>query len=323
MKLALIIATIRNVDFLLSWHPLLSKDVTIFVVEDRREKLCKLPKDFDHVRHYCWKDIDADLGERAWIIPRQTSAIKSYGFYKAWQEGFDIIACLDDDCYPEDLNWEKRHIQVLTSKCHPASEPIFNTTFGLYPRGFPFGARTNEREIVLNVGGWTENPDIDARTELSDGLPKDWWCSDAIVPYGVYFPMCGMNIAFKREIAPIMYFGLQGKNYKYDRYDDIWCGLFAKSIIDGMGKAVHIGSPLIRHSRASNPVENFKKEEKGYDVLESLYKRALYNPLPCCANWKEGMIQMADRISKGEIYNAEDYFKKLADAILVWVSLYI
>ena len=81
MDIALVVATIRDVDFLLSWRSCLSDDISIIVVEDRPTRECKIPREFHHTWHYCWEDIDEELGENAWIIPRQTSAIKAYGFY--------------------------------------------------------------------------------------------------------------------------------------------------------------------------------------------------------------------------------------------------
>ena len=45
------------------------------------------------------------------------------------------------------------------------------------------------------------------------------------VPKGTLFPMCGMNLAFDRElIGPAMYFGLMGDGQPIGRYDDMWAG---------------------------------------------------------------------------------------------------
>ena len=47
------------------------------------------------------------------------------------------------------------------------------------------------------------------------------------IPKGTLFPMCGMNLAFNRElIGPAMYFGLMGDGQPIGRYDDMragWC----------------------------------------------------------------------------------------------------
>lgn len=51
------------------------------------------------------------------------------------------------------------------------------------------------------------------------------------IPKGTLFPMCGMNLAFDRElIGPAMYFGLMGDGQPIGRYDDMWAGWCAKVI---------------------------------------------------------------------------------------------
>lgn len=48
---------------------------------------------------------------------------------------------------------------------------------------------------------------------------------------GTLFPMCGMNLAFNRElIGPAMYFGLMGEGYPIGRYDDMWAGWCVKVV---------------------------------------------------------------------------------------------
>lgn len=45
------------------------------------------------------------------------------------------------------------------------------------------------------------------------------------IPKGTLFPMCGMNLAFNRElIGPALYFGLMGEGQPIGRYDDMWAG---------------------------------------------------------------------------------------------------
>ena len=46
---------------------------------------------------------------------------------------------------------------------------------------------------------------------------------------GTLFPMCGMNLAFDRQlIGPAMYFGLMGDGQPIGRYDDMWAGWCCK-----------------------------------------------------------------------------------------------
>jgi len=49
------------------------------------------------------------------------------------------------------------------------------------------------------------------------------------IPKGTLFPMCGMNLAFDRDlIGPAMYFGLMGDGQPIGRYDDMWAGWCVK-----------------------------------------------------------------------------------------------
>lgn len=49
------------------------------------------------------------------------------------------------------------------------------------------------------------------------------------IPKGTLFPMCGMNLAFNRDlIGPAMYFGLMGDGQPIGRYDDMWAGWCVK-----------------------------------------------------------------------------------------------
>ena len=84
------------------------------------------------------------------------------------------------------------------------------------------------------------------------------------ISQGVLYPMCGMNLAFERElIGPAMYFGLMGEGQPIGRYDDMWAGWCTKVICDHLGLGCKTGLPYLWHSKASNPFVNLKKEYKG------------------------------------------------------------
>src|SRR5207244_1186593 len=51
------------------------------------------------VQVFSWEEIERELPEPG-IISRQDSAIRSFGFWKAWQLGCEVICTLDDDCWP-------------------------------------------------------------------------------------------------------------------------------------------------------------------------------------------------------------------------------
>lgn len=67
------------------------------------------------------------------------------------------------------------------------------------------------------------------------------------IPKGTLFPMCGMNLAFDRDlIGPAMYFGLMGDGQPIGRYDDMWAGWCVKVQLQLMNdeKFLHIPCSL-------------------------------------------------------------------------------
>jgi reversibly glycosylated polypeptide/UDP-arabinopyranose mutase len=131
-----------------------------------------------------------------------------------------------------------------------------------------------------------------------------------------------MNLAFKTKISPLMYFPLMGYNDKnlhwgYDRFDDIWAGVFAKKIIDHLDLAVVNGSPFVEHKKASNVFTNLLKEAKGIQTNEILYQ----NVDKVTLTSKTIVGSYKELIAKLELPK-EDYFIKLKKAIEIWLNLY-
>jgi hypothetical protein len=263
-KVAVVVPTIRDScirEFLGAWG---FETPKVYVVEDNANKTFDIGPGVTHLSH---EDIEMDLGDKAWIIPRKTDCIRSYGFWKAWKDGADYIVTLDDDCFP--LSPLDGHIQALST---PIIEDAWERTGGgIRTRGFPIGSTWREKRCVLNHGLWAGIPDVDARTQMAGG-PLLFVPEAKVVPAEKFFPMCGMNLAFSRDLTPAMYFLLMGRNYEYDRFGDIWCGLFAKKICDHFGWGVRSGYPIVRHERASKAEDNLRKETPGYPENEKLWQ---------------------------------------------------
>lgn len=271
-KAAIVVPTIRHGHisrFLDAWRNEFENHLVI-IVEDNPERTVDMPYAED-VLHYSWREIDEDLGKNSWIIPRRTDCIRSYGFLKAWQRDVDFVVSLDDDCLPSEANFLAEHWENLRA---PATSSAWvSTVQGAVPRGYPYFATTRSLRCALSHGLWRGVMDFDAITQLNAArLPFEIGPINQVIPRGTYFPMCGMNVAFRAELAPIMYFLLMGKEWPYDRFGDIWCGVFAKRICDHLGIAVKSGRPFVRHERASNVWINLIKESTGYEMNESLWQ---------------------------------------------------
>ncbi|MEZ6036717.1 MAG: hypothetical protein R3F29_04510 [Planctomycetota bacterium] len=274
-RTVIVVPTIREHcirEFLNAWESEFH-GVELILVEDNPERTFAVDTGAE-LTHLCWRDIDERLGERAWIVPRRTDCVRSFGYWLAWQRQPDMILTLDDDCMPpggEPRGFLQAHWDRLEQGGN--HDAWVSTTGGTIPRGVPYHHRERRTRCVLNHGLWTNVIDYDAVTQLGQvRTPTDCTFPDQTIPRGSYFPMCGMNLAWRPELTPALYFLLMGKAHGVDRFGDIWSGLFTKRICDHFGWAVNSGSPTVHHARASNVWANLRKEAPGMERNETLWQ---------------------------------------------------
>ncbi len=355
-RIALVIPTIRENSFnafVERWSELgLFRHVTLIVMEDNPTKTFQVgTNDQESLGwiHLCWGDIEEDLGDKSWIIPRRSDTVRSYAYYYAWKAGFDYILTLDDDCYPpteaDGVIYEsgeafvQEHLKNLTERTR-----WFNTLNSVKPRGIPFYETGTLDSVIVNHGLWTNVLDYDAPYQLANPIPEKFSFDNRIVPSGLYFPMCGMNVMWKASATVLMYHLLMGQvnghcdisgplskdgliKLPFDRFGDIWCGIFMKKIADLTRHSVSTGMPYIRHERASNPFTNLKKEANGIEVNEKLWCHVDgFNVGPDKAesfDFHELYDFLGTRISEFDLYPEHtEYFKRLGEAMSVWASLF-
>lgn len=318
MRTALVVPTNRQESiqkFLRVWAPVREHWDSIIVVEDNPEKTF----DIDASHHYAWADIKADLGGAAHMISRRDSSVRSYGFLVAYRLGADIIFTMDDDCYPvttEHPAWLVReHVNNLTR-----TSRWTNAVPGVRTRGMPYVNTGTLDNVAVSVGLWDGNPDYDALQTLTGLHPDQLTLPDTrVMPYGQYFPVCGMNVAFRRDFTPACYFVLQGEGQPFRRFDDIWFGVIAKKICDHLGRVMTCGKPYVWHSRASDPMVNLVKEAPGIrhheEFWETLHNIPLAgdNPADCMRDIGTGLL----RAPSAEFHH---YYDDLGAAIIAWAD---
>lgn len=317
LRVALCVPTIRPDSFrafLSAWEAVrFWDDGLLIVVEDNPTRTPELaPPDAVHVAH---EDIDADLGERSWIISRRDSAIRCYGFYLAWKAGADLVVTIDDDCLPiPGRDFLAEHLAAMESQPRWVS-----SVDNIRPRGLPYGDLGRLDGVAANVGLWRGVPDIDAAHALVEGTPTDYEPPEGrwIVPRGQYVPTSGMNLAFRREAAPLWYFALMGEGWPYARLDDILAGILAKKAMDHLGWSLSVGRPHVEHRRASDPYRNIVKEAPGYGFLDRAWPAIDAVPLaaptaPAC---------MAE-LGAGLARHGDAYLSRLGEAITIWAGLF-
>jgi len=339
-KITIIVPTIRKNSinrFLKEWRREFFEnkkfDVQLIVIEDNPKKTFKLKQ--KKLIHYSWENIEKDLGKNSWIIPRRTDCIRSYGYWKAWQQKPDMIVTLDDDCYPlknyfsgerKQKGFLEAHWKKLYGGMTIEEESWISTIKDLRPRGLPYQKRTKERtykNIILNHGLWYNVPDLDGKTQLStkkvSGLSN--YAINQIIPKNKYYPMCGMNLAWKPEATPALYFLLMGQNkngkyWGFDRFGDIWSGIIFKKITDRLEYNISSGNPIIWHDRASNALVNLKKETLGLKVNEYFWK-AIDEIKLTKNNFKNCYKEIAQKLPL-----KNKYWTKLKKSMQIWTNLF-
>jgi reversibly glycosylated polypeptide / UDP-arabinopyranose mutase len=202
----------------------------------------------------------------------------------------------------------------VTGEAH--SDAWVSTGTGILPRGLPYQKRNRTQRVGINHGLWTNVADYDAVTQLVIGRTGGAFEPvQQTIPRGSYYPMCGMNLAWRAELTPAMYFLLMGRDWPFDRFGDIWCGLLSKKICDHLGYAVMSGDPMIEHRRASNVWTNLQKEAPGLPVNETLWS-AIDSIVLTESNVAACYAQIARELSI-----AGDYWDRLREAMGFWSEI--
>ncbi|KAJ7943319.1 alpha-1,4-glucan-protein synthase [UDP-forming] 1 [Quillaja saponaria] len=268
-ELDIVIPTIRNLDFLEMWRPFFQPYHLIRVQDGDPSKAINVPEGFDYESYTIemtltgfWVPRLLAFHSRILLVaalaiwsPRRSTSSQLMMIDSLWvcKSGAEVAK----DPSGKDINALEQHIKNLLS---PSSPLFFNTLYDPYRegadfvRGYPFSLHEGVPTAVSH-GLWLNIPDYDAPTQLVKPHERNTRYVDAVltIPKGTLFPMCGMNLAFNRElIGPAMYFGLMGDGQPIGRYDDMWAGWCMKVIYDHLGLGVKTGLPYIWHSKASN-----------------------------------------------------------------------
>ena len=203
------------------------------------------------MENLCWKDIKPEWRT---VVHTQSDSVRNLGFLRAAELGVDYIATLDDDTFPVDNLWIDRMLLNLQRWVDPVK---------FYPASFKTRGDSVSpflRPVKLHHGLWEGVPDVYAVDQCGSQTLDGRSMEVKTVPRGSMLPVCGMNLAFHRDLLPAMYFWPQ---VPYRRYGDIWMGLIAKYVIDSCGFSMTSGSPSVFHTRLSNVQENAKHEVNG------------------------------------------------------------
>lgn len=192
---------------------------------------------------------------------------KNRGIEKAISSSAEYIIILDDDCYPTIqvptlATLISDHISEL-NKTH--SIELFDVVTAPASRGTPYHHRSIEMRVEASMGFWTHVGDYDAIGQLTHGAthPMEF---DRSPRFGKYFPLCGMNLAFRASSWPWCQF------IDVPRFDDIWQGFLWQRKAYDDHKCFSLNGPTIKHSRQSNVWQNLRDEAVNMERNETLWR---------------------------------------------------
>jgi hypothetical protein len=273
--------------FLDAWRPY-PWDETV-VVADLPEPVEGLPAS---VRQFCWADLERHPA--GGLISRKDSACRCFGFLQAVAAGADVVLTLDDDCFPvgEPSAWVEGHCRNLRGV------PAWASSIpGLRVRGLPYGEHVRPLRVGVSMGLWAGQPDLDACCRLARE-PEHFEPPSGVRVMSRWqlFPFCGMNFAFRREVLPALYFPPMGQGSPYSRFDDIWCGLVAQTVLHHLGYHFTAGEPLVCHRGMSDVFESLRREAPGMGANEWIWR--LFAEMQLSEATVTGcVLQVADRLS--------------------------
>ena len=198
---------------------------------------------------------------------------KNKGVEEAMRRGTEIVIVLDDDCYPVMDEISGGSVQTLAGlieehekSLEPVDVEMFQTVTCPASRGTPYQTHTINMPVAASIGFWEKVGDYDAVSQLVYGATHPME-HDKRPIFGKYFPLCGMNIAFRpKEWMPWCQF------INVPRFDDIWMGFLWQKEAYRRGFCFNLAGPKIMHSRQSNVWKNLTDEVKWLERNETLWR---------------------------------------------------
>lgn len=269
-SIAVVVPTIRQQSYeewLAAWRELLMQHqaylVTVFDGQNARVRIDGYGTGEEPECH-SW---DGLMEEEHDLICKFTPAVRNLGLAAVAKllPNVEYIVTLDDDTAPEGDTIQD-HVDALGQRV-PIS---WISLCSEYMRGFPYGVR-GEAPVMVSHGVWSGLPDLDAPTQLTGAPDRPVYARAQPIPKGIFAPLCGMNIAFRRRVLPFAYWAPTVRLPGAERFDDIWMGLYLKRACDQRNWAILSGRALVKHDRASDVFKNLGEEARGIEINETLW----------------------------------------------------
>ena len=193
-------------------------------------------------------------------------ATKNRGILRAVDAGAEVVVVLDGDCYPcDDAPTLEALIEKHKTALAPQAVTLFERVTEPASRGTPYACESVMMPAAASMGFWIDVPDYCAVRQLSFNAKPMTFSRTTI--HGRYFPLCGMNVAFKPiDWWPWCQF------IEVSRFDDIWMGWLWQKEAYRRGHCFNLNGPMIRHARQSNVWKNLKDEALHLEATETLWR---------------------------------------------------
>jgi len=278
------------------------------------------------------------------IIPHNDPRRRNFGFLRAQEIGADVIITIDDDNLPQpNSDWLGEHLRGLQG----TSRPIIHSPNGIinpcrllhinepyvYSRGYPISEFLSDDVIVyaweygrgsiLNMGLWTEKPDVDSFTNLVYPNLHSFGQKFPFSYFGVegnnYFPINTQNTAFKKELS--IFHNLYMDPSFIHRYDDIWMGLFAQKLANKFGDITSFGLPLVMHKRNTHDYQkDLRTEFLGIGMNSKMWKEVRSMDISS-KNYTDGFLEIADKLPKFQNPEVNKFLRTMKESMRLWVEL--
>jgi len=284
------------------------------------------------------------------IIPYDSDNRRNIGHLVAAESGAEVIIALDDDNYVTGEDYLAAHNIVGGRHRLPtvsASSGWYNVCEMLeldpprtvFPRGFPYSRRwqqnTNtvsvaEGRVVVNAGLWLRDPDVDAVTRLNGPVTAVRLLQERLMlAPGTYAPINTQNTAFHRDALPCFYYVRMGAligGLLLDRYGDIFCGLYARKVIDAVGDRVVFGVPATDHRRNVHSLFRDLRQELEGMVLVDVLATILEDVQLDSTSYDEAYLELSEAVERAILERRDlsepvkSYFREVAHAQRVWTG---
>lgn len=197
---------------------------------------------------------------------------KNKGIARAIREGAEIVVVLDDDCFPEAGQTIDSLIAAHVAALQPQPVRMFESVTEPASRGTPYFNHTLTMPVAASMGFWSHVGDYDAPAQLVRGATHPMVFRKKTV-FGKYFPLCGMNLAFRASEWPWCQF------INVQRFDDIWQGFLWQKSAYSRGLCFNLAGPIVKHSRQSNVWANLRDEAVNLERNETIWQDIHAMPL--------------------------------------------